>query len=207
MAGFAGRGEIQGLVVNHARRVQVIHHVAGSAVRAQAGELPHGGIRVARNAVQRRMRPQEREAILVVLHVLNRDAPALHRVAFLAAASKLSAVQVRMAIHAFRSNAREDRIRVAGIAIQLCVRATEWERRFLVAEFGKAADRLPPRLRMAALAAKLEIPVRAARGSALRRLRAPYGRAYGQNCTDAELDERPVPHRTLECSRLEEGTD
>ena len=105
VAGFAGRGEIQRFVVNHARRVQVIHHVAGSAVRAQAGELPHGGIRVARNAVQRRMRPQERKAILVVLHVLNRDAPALHRVAFLAAASKLSAVQVRMAIHAFRSNA------------------------------------------------------------------------------------------------------
>ena len=96
---------------------------------------------------------------------------------------------------------------MAGIAIQLCVGAPEWERRFLVAEFGEAANRLPPHLRMAAFATQLQVPVRAARGSALRRLRAPCGRAYGQNCTDAELDERPVPHRTLESSRLEEGTD
>lgn len=117
VTGFASRGEIEGLVVNHAGRVHVVGHVAGGAVRSQAGELSDGGAGMARDTVESGVRSKEREAILVILHVLNRDVPALHRVTFLTARSELAAMQVRMAIHALGSDIRKNWVGVAGLAI------------------------------------------------------------------------------------------
>lgn len=85
--------------------------------------------------------------------------------------------------------------------------AAKRKRGFLVTEVRKAANRLPSCLGVAALAAKFEVTVRAARGSALGRLRNDHRRQGGEKGAKANLRESPAPHGTRSCSRLGEGTE
>ena len=149
-------GEVQGLVIDHAGGVQIIGHVARGAVGAQASELADGRACVTGDAVESSMSAEQRKTILMVLDVLDRDTPALDRVTFLAAGSKLPAMKVRVAVRTFRAYARENRIRVAGLAVEFCVCAAKRKSSFLVAEVRETPYGLPARLRVTALTTKLQ---------------------------------------------------
>lgn len=162
VTGLTSCGEVQGLVIDHAGGIQIIGHVAGGAVGAQAGELADGCACMTGNAVECGMSAEERETILMVLNVLDRDTPALDRVTFLAASSKLPAMKVCMAIGALRSHTRENWIRVAGLAVEFCVCAAKRKSGFLVAEVRKTPYGLPASFRVTAFTTKLQISVRTA---------------------------------------------
>lgn len=145
--------------------------MAGGAVGAQAGELADGCACVTGDAVEGGMSAEERETILMVLNVLDRDAPALDRVTFLAASSKLPAMKVRMAIGALRAHAGKNWIRVAGLAVEFCVCAAKRKSGLLVTEIRETPYGLPSGFRVTALTTKLQISVRTAGRPALRSLR------------------------------------
>lgn len=56
------------------------------------------------SAVKRRVRAEKRETILVVVDLLHRDVPAIHRVTLLAACAKLSLMNVCVAVGALGSH-------------------------------------------------------------------------------------------------------
>lgn len=136
--------------------------MAGGAVGAQTGELADGCACMTGNAVESSMSAEQRKTILMVLDVLDRDTPALDRVTFLTARSKLPAMKVRVAVRTFRAYARENRIRVAGLAVEFCVCAAKRKSGFLVAEVRETPYGLPASLRVTALTTKLQISVRTA---------------------------------------------
>ena len=180
MAGFARRWEIQSLMVNHTGGLKVVRHVAGNTLCAKTRELAHRRAGMAGDAVERGMGPEERKTILVVLDVLDRDAPSLHGVTFLAASSELAAMQVGVAVHAFRPHIRKYGICVAGLAIQLGVSSAKRKGSLVVVEYRKASYGRPAGFGVAILAGKLEFPVGTSRRAALRRL-GVGSRRQGQN--------------------------
>jgi hypothetical protein len=75
-------------------------------------------------ALQHGMRSYERESILVIANLLKRNLPTLHRVAALAAGTKLSAMDVSMAIGACLAHVLEDKTRMTLRAANLLMHAT-----------------------------------------------------------------------------------
>jgi len=86
VATVAGGGEHSGHVVG-IRGPLEIRRVAGITLRRHRREFAVGGSLVAGIAVHRRVRSGEREAIVVLLNLLDRDLPSSDRVALLAIGS------------------------------------------------------------------------------------------------------------------------
>lgn len=103
VAGFAGRGKIQRLVVGIEGLLKV-GVMAGNAAGWQSHELADGFAFVAINAIQHGMGAEEREAIGVIFYLLPKRLPAFDRVALRAIGAELAAVNVGVAIRALRSN-------------------------------------------------------------------------------------------------------
>jgi hypothetical protein len=112
MAQIARRREPSARMVRRGSCLKIFL-VARIALRRQADELPAGGSLVATVAVQGRMRSKERESVVVLLHLLNRDLPSPHGVALLAVCSHLPLMNVGVAILAGFSDAGKDRLHVA----------------------------------------------------------------------------------------------
>lgn len=197
MAGFTCRWEIQSLMVNHTGGLEVVRHVTGNTFRAKTRELAHRSAGVTGDAIERGMSPEERKTVLMIFDVLDGDAPSLHGVTFFAASPELAAMQVGVAVHAFRPHIRENGIRVAGLAIQLGVPSAKRKGSLVVVEIRKASDGRPAGFGVAILAGKLEVTVRTSRRTALRRL-GVGSRRQGQN-GQAEDDSRArsVSHGTF----------
>ena len=68
---------------------------------------------MARVAIDGRMRPGEREAIVVLLHLLDRNCPSPHRVALLAVGAELPFVNIGVTVLATLSHIRKHRLHVA----------------------------------------------------------------------------------------------
>jgi hypothetical protein len=83
VAGFASGGEHRSHVVGKCGFLE-IRLVAGITLRRHRSELAVGRAFVAGIAVHRRVRSGEREAIVVFLHLLDRDLPSPDRVALFA---------------------------------------------------------------------------------------------------------------------------
>jgi len=83
MAAVASGGEHRGHVVGICGSLE-IRRMAGITLRRHRRELAVGRAFVARIAVHGRMRASEREAIVVLLNLLDRDLPSLDRVALFA---------------------------------------------------------------------------------------------------------------------------
>lgn len=81
--------------------------MAGIALRRHRLELAARGSLVTGIAVYGRMRSGQREAIIVLLHLLHRDLPSTEGVALLAICSQLPLVDVGMAVLAALSNTGE----------------------------------------------------------------------------------------------------
>lgn len=120
-------------------------------------------------AIQRRMCSHQRESVLVLLNLLYRDLPSLHRVALFAIGSQLTAVDIGVAIRAPGAYVTEYWFGVALLAGDACMHAAQRKFRAVVIELGHGTDRFPTRNGMAILARNVQISVwTASRGIRLR---------------------------------------
>jgi len=138
--------------------------MTAEAIGGEPLELPHRRILVAAVALQKRVRPHQRETVEVLLDVLHRNAPAPYVVAILATSSKLAAMDIGVAVGAFRARVREHQIAVALPAADSFVHAAQGELGLIVVKLRNVADGLPGRESVAVLAGEIQIAVRAARG-------------------------------------------
>ncbi len=109
------------------------------------------------------MRSSQREAIIVLLHLLDRDLPSANRMALFAIRSKLALVNVRVAILTTLSDVSENRLCVALDARDSGVHSAQRVLGLVVIELRDGANRLPRAGRVAVLARDIQIPVGAVR--------------------------------------------
>ena len=126
--------------------------VARDTGRRQPLELADRRSLVAVVALHRSVRPQQREAVLVILHLLDRDIPALNRVALRAVRAHFPLVHVQVAVLAILSHVRENRFHVAVRAAHLLVHPAQRIPGFVVIKFRIGPDGLPCRRRVTVFA-------------------------------------------------------
>lgn len=107
---------------------------------------------MAGDAIDCRVRADQRKAIFVSAYRLQGYIPADHAVALLAICAKLPAVNIGVAVGTLRAHVAEYRFDMALNAIDLRVHAPQGIAGRIVVEFGDGADRLPTRLGVAILA-------------------------------------------------------
>jgi len=117
--GRAGAG------VRRVRRILPVFQMAGIALRRKSQENTHRRLFVALFALNGGVRTEKREAILVILHLLDGNIPALYSVALLAIRAHLAAVNVSVAVRAILAHIREDRLGMAVDALHLFVHAPQ----------------------------------------------------------------------------------
>jgi len=100
------------------------------------------------------MRAEQWKAVLVILHLLCSDRPALHGMALFAIRSHLAAVNIvgLVAIRAILADVCKNRLHVALHAFHFFVHPAQRVSRLVVVEFRHRADRTPTRRRMAVFA-------------------------------------------------------
>ena len=94
----------------------------------------------------------QREAVLVVANLLQRNLPALHCVTAFAVGAKLPAMNVRVAVRAMRADILEDQADVALVQATFCVHAAQRIAGVIVIELRIGADRFPAGVGVALLA-------------------------------------------------------
>ncbi len=152
--------------------------MAGIAIGREAQELADRQVGVASVTFDRSVRSEQRKAVLVILHLLRGDIPALNRVTLRAVRAHLAAVNIGVAIRAIFADVREHRFDVALDAVHFFVQAAQRVFRFVVIEFRRGADGAPARGSMATFAGDTEWAMRIAGGlflSSGRRLRRCRG--------------------------------
>jgi len=150
--------------VRRIRRLLPFFQVTRFASRRQSVEDSRRGSLVALLAGHGRVRAKQREAILVILHLLYGNVPALDRVAQLAIRTHLPAVNIRVAVGAILSHVREDWLYVALNTRYFFVHAAQWIVRLVVIKLRHRADRTPARRRVTVFARNRQRPVRTPRG-------------------------------------------
>jgi hypothetical protein len=139
---LAFRRETAGHMVRR-RRLLKRALVARVALNRQSLELPNGFTFVAIGAIQACMSADEREPVVVFLHTLQNDAPALHRMAFFAIRPHLPSVQIGVAVSAMHTCVREHRLCMTLRATHAYVLSTQRIFRFIVIEFRECSNRFP----------------------------------------------------------------
>jgi len=173
MAALAIGGQI-GRQVRGGSRLLKVGQVATYAISTQAVEDSYGCLAMAGIAWNSGVSAKQREAIEMVLHCVECDAPATHRVAILASPAKLAPVDIGMAIRALLAHLGEDFTDVALAASYVGVHGPQWVFRLrVVIELRLRPDRLPTHRRMATFAWDREGSVRIL---GLARDRAPWPR-------------------------------
>ena len=119
-------------------------------------------------ALHGRVGSQQREAVLVILHLLHGNVPSLHRVALRAVGAHFSLMDVGVAVLAILPHVREHRFHMALCALNFFVHAAQRIFCFVVIELGHCLDGPPARSRMAVLAGDRKRTVRTTGGAALR---------------------------------------
>jgi len=114
--------------------------------------LPRGSILVAIVALRQCVRSNKREAVLMVANRIQRDIPALDRVAALAISAKLSAMDVGVTIGAFRTDILENQTGMTLSAADLLMHSPQRIAGAIVVELWVRANRLPTGIRVAVLA-------------------------------------------------------
>jgi len=159
VASSACRRESTGRMVWIVGRLE-IGRVAGVALSRHRLELAARGPLVAGIAINSRVCSRQGEAIGVLLHLLHRYLPSANCVALFAVCSELPPVNVRMAILAALSNAREHRSHMALCALHRRVHSAQRIVRAVVIEFRNCANRSPGVCRMAVLTGNVQASVR-----------------------------------------------
>ncbi len=144
MALFAGGRHIQGNVVDAKRpRVYEIFLVTRVAHRRQSLELTDGGALVTGVAVHGGMRADQREAIQMLIDLLNGDVPALDRMALFAVGSHLPLMNIGVTVGALRAHIRENQLGMALSASHTFMQSAQGVLGGVVIELGYSADWLP----------------------------------------------------------------
>ena len=117
--------------------------MAGVAGGRQTLELSHRRALVAGVAIYGGVRPDQREAVEVLIDLLNGDIPALHGMALLAVRTHLALVEVGVAVRAFFPHVGKHRLHVALCASHTFMHSAQRILRCVVIEFRNRADRLP----------------------------------------------------------------
>jgi hypothetical protein len=185
VAGFAGLWELRRHVIGIGSFLK-IRLVAGNTCRGQALELAHRRTLMAVFALHRRVCSEQREAILVILHLLHSHVPALHGVALRAVRAHFSLVHVGVAVLAILSHVRENRIDVALRALHFFVHPPQGILRLVVVEFRDCADGAPSGGRVAVFAGDRQRAVRASSALPLRRRHRSVGWLPGKKQEPAQ---------------------
>ncbi len=167
VATVTGNGKLGGDVIRVGRGL-VIGCMAGIAIRGHRLEFAVGRAFVAGIAVHCGMCAGQREAVVMLLDLLDRDLPAPHRMALLAVGAQLPLVNIRVAILASLPDIGEHGLDVALGAGHRYVHAAQGVPGLVVIEFRNRADRPPPARRVAVLTGNVQIAVRAVRARILR---------------------------------------
>jgi hypothetical protein len=140
-------------------------HVATYALRRQtlAVELAHGPDLVAGVTIHNRMRTDQRETVLMLIDVVNRNLPAIDAMAEIALGAVFSAMQVGVTILALPADIGEHGIDMAFLAEHLGMHAAQGICRLVVIELRILTDGHPCRWRMAILARRFQRAVRVRR--------------------------------------------
>ena len=161
---FASGGQIQLHVIETGRPgVDEISLMARVACGREALELSDRRVLMAGIAIQGRMRTDQREAVDVLIDLLNRDIPTLHRVALLAICPHLPLVNVGVAIRALCSHIGKDQLGVALRATDALVHAAQGIPCSVVIEFRNRSNGLPAAQGMAVLTGNAKTTVRTTR--------------------------------------------
>lgn len=133
--------------------------VAGVARRGHDLELTGRPAFVAGVAIDRSMSASQRESVVMLLYVFNRNLPAPNRMALLAISSELPFVDIGMAVLTTFPDIRKDHLYVAGSAGYRRVHPSQGVARLVMIELRHGSNR-PPAIRgMAVLAGKCQGPV------------------------------------------------
>ena len=133
--------------------------MARVAHRGHDLELAVGRVLVAGITIHCRMRPGEREAVVVLLNFLNRYAPAADGVTLFAIGAQLPLVNVGVAVLAAFAHVAEYRLHVTLRTRHILVHAAQWITGLVVIEFRHRADRLPAFRCVAVLAGDIQTAV------------------------------------------------
>lgn len=115
---------------------------------------------VARVAIHHGVRPDQREAVLVLINVVDGDLPTRVAVARITLRGVPAAMDIGVAVLALVMRLGEDQIGMAFRAADFGVQTTQREARFSMIELRDCADRLPSDCRVAVLAGDIQFSVR-----------------------------------------------
>lgn len=173
VASLAGLRELRAHVIwyapAHGLRLLIILQVTRDTSGGKPLELSDGRAFVAIVALHCCMGSQQREAVLVILHLLNSNIPTLDGMALRAICAHFSLMHVRVAVLAILAYIRENRLHVALRAFHFFVHAAQRVFRLVVVEFRNGLDGPPCRGRVAVLARDRERAVRTTSSLPLRR--------------------------------------
>ena len=151
-------------------------------------------------ALHRSVGSEQRETILVILHLLHGNLPALHSVAIRAVRAHFILMDVGVAVLAILPHVGEDGFHMALYALHAFVHAPQRISCFVVIELGNCLDGPPSRRGVAVVAGDGQRPMRTASVAALR-LRKPSaacwpGEQQHPKC-ELEISRRSSPPRML----------
>jgi hypothetical protein len=160
--------------------------MARIALRGESVENSRGELRVALIALHSRVGAKKREAVLVVLHLLYSNVPALHGMALRAVRTHLAAVNIGMAIGAVFPDVAENRFGVALHAFHFFVHTAQGIAGFVVIELWNGSNGAPAGSGVAVFAGNTQRAVGISRGLFLRRVRRMGGRGRHSHRTAGE---------------------
>ncbi len=173
--------------------------MTGVALRRHRLELAAGCALVAGIAIDGRVGSGQREAVIVLLHLLDGNLPSADGVALLAIGSKLTSMDVGVAVLATLADAGEHWLYMALNAGDGGVHAAQGILRLIVIELRNSADRLPCACGMAVLAGNVQISVRTVCAECVLRPGAQR-HSRRQKETDREYFQYdPSPHGLAPC--------
>jgi hypothetical protein len=158
VAALARGGELGRNVVRIGSALKV-RLVAGEACRGHRLELAVGAALVAGITVDRCVGTGQRETIVMLLHIFNRDAPSADGVALLAIRAQLTLVNIGVAVLAALTDVGENHLYVTLDASDAGVHAAQRIARLVVVELRNCPDRLPAIRGVAVLARDGQIAV------------------------------------------------
>jgi hypothetical protein len=152
--------QFPGLLVVWIRSLLIIREMAGNAFDGKTLELTNRSALVAVLTLHGGVSAEKREAILVILNLLNSIVPTENRVALRAVRAHFPLVNIGVAILTILAHVREYRFYVALRALNFLVHATQRIPRFVVIKFRDGADGAPASGGVAILAGNGERSVR-----------------------------------------------
>ena len=158
VARFASGRELRADVIRIGR-ARIVRLMAREARGRHRLEFAIGAAFVAGIAVNGSVGAGQREPIIVLLHVLDRDLPSPYRVALFAVRAQLALVNVGVTILAALTDIRENHFHVTRGASHGSVHATQRIARLIMIEFRNSADWLPATRGVAVLAGNSQVSV------------------------------------------------